>query len=265
MTTFKIVGDGSIKVLLLPGLMGTQSGFDAMLAFADLELFQYAVMDYRGYGDSRHHEGRFTVAEIAADAAALVDDLGWRQVAVVGHSIGALVAQLLGRARPAQVFALVSVAGMSGSAGARDPQRRQLLADAATSLAARVALVDAGSGRQYGPGFARAVARSSWQQIEAAAFAAYGRDAAATDIAPPASSSVLPVLVIVGECDPVNTAERARASTLQWYRQSSLIVLQGIGHYPMIEAPAHTLTAIERFVGTAAATAAPASDPQDAA
>lgn len=256
MTTFKLAGIGATKILLLPGLMGTNAAFDAMLEFADLERFQYAVMDYRGYGNSLHREGRLTIGEIAADAAALIDSLGWSQLAIAGHSIGALAAQIVAQARTEQVFAIVSIAGMTGSASARDPQRRQFLLDAAGNLATRIDLVDGGSGRQYGAGFARAVASSSWGQIAAKAFAAYSKDAAATDIEHQMAGSALPMLAIVGECDPVNTVERARASTLRWYRRSSLLLLNDIGHYPMIEAPARTITAIENFVDTVADAAA---------
>lgn len=254
MTTYKIVGTGSTKVLLLPGLMGTQAAFDAMLAFADLERFQYAVMDYRGYGASRHRDGLFTLAEIAADAAALAGHLDWQRFAIAGHSIGALAGQMAALAMPDKVQGLVSVAGMNGGGGARDPKRRQLLLDAASDLDKRIALIDAGSGRQYGAGFARAVAQSSWEQIAPAAMTAYAEDAAATDLAQRVAGSALPLLAIVGELDPVNTADRARASTLLWYRRSSLDLFQGVGHYPMIEAPARTVGAIERFVAGAKAT-----------
>ncbi|MFD2272672.1 alpha/beta fold hydrolase [Undibacterium arcticum] len=53
MNTFTTVGVGGTKVLLLPGLFGANEAFDAMLAFADTERFQYVVMDYRGYGRAK--------------------------------------------------------------------------------------------------------------------------------------------------------------------------------------------------------------------
>jgi hypothetical protein len=43
MSTFKVVGIGEKKVLLLPGLPGAQDAFDVMLQFADKESFQHVV------------------------------------------------------------------------------------------------------------------------------------------------------------------------------------------------------------------------------
>lgn len=250
MTSFKIVGTGPAKVLLLPGLMGTRDGFDAMLAYADLARFQYAVLDYRGYGGARDHPGPFTLAAAAADAVALAGELGWKRLLLAGHSVGALIAQLAALAMPEQVCGLVSIAGMSGAGGVRDARRRQLMLTAAVDPVQRATLVDAGSGGRYGAGFSRALVQSSWDAIAPAAFIAYAEDAAATALAPSVAGSSLPLLLLIGAHDPVNTAARAEATSLQWYRHATLTLLQDAGHYPMIEAPALTVSAIERFAAS---------------
>lgn len=252
MHTYKLAGQGNSKVLLLPGLMGTQQAFDAMLALADLERFQYAVLDYRGYGASRQIEGSFSLEEMAADAGRLLDQLGWQRCSVAGHSIGALVAQLLALARPRQVRALVSLAGHAGDGSPVDPQRLRMLRGAASDLLLHTAMVERGSGSQYGAGFARAVALASWGQIAPAAFERYAVAAASADLAPLVAGSRLPLLAIVGQCDPQNTVQKAEAGLLQWYGRGRLEIFAGVGHYPMIEVPARTVAAIERF---AAATA----------
>jgi len=249
MNTFKVVGNGNIKVLLLPGLLGTQDAFDAMLAYADFERFQYAVMDYRGYGQSRRRPGLYTLGEIVTDATRMIDYLGWDSFTVAGHSLGALAAQMLALAMPARVSGLVSLAGMSAAGGARDPQRRQMLREAAQDPARRQAIVEAGTSGQYTPGFAAAVVRAGWDAIAPEAFAGYAHSAAETDISAQVKDSALRTLVLVGERDPANSASVARDGTMQWYRQATLEVLAGAGHYPMLEVPARTISAIERFAG----------------
>lgn len=44
----------------------------------------YAFVDIRGYGNSREVSGQFTIGEVAADAIALADQLGWHEFHVVG-------------------------------------------------------------------------------------------------------------------------------------------------------------------------------------
>jgi pimeloyl-ACP methyl ester carboxylesterase len=247
MKPYKVMGWGPVKVLLLPGLMGTRHGFDTMLDYADLECFQYAVPDYRGYGQLQRTAGDYTLDEIAADAASALDQLGWTQAIVGGHSIGALAAQMLALARPQQVRAVVSLAGMSARGSGADEARQQRLRAAARDRALRLEMVAAGCARQYSPGFARSVVDASWLCIVPEAFAGYAADAARTDIARQVEGSALPMLVLVGERDPVNHAALARQTTLRWYPNAQMEVLAGVGHYPMQEAPAQAMTALERF------------------
>jgi pimeloyl-ACP methyl ester carboxylesterase len=247
MNTFKIVGVGKNKILLLPGLLGTQDSFDAMLEYADGETYQYAVMDYRGYGKSKNIPGLYTLREIVTDAVKLIDYLKWKEITLVGHSFGALVAQMLALDIPSRLGGLISLAGMTAKGGSRDPARLQMLRDAAHDAVKREALVSAGTSNQYTPRFASAVVQATWHEISAPAFANYGLDASRTDFSQAVQGSQTPMLAIVGDRDPANTAEIAVATTLQWYAKGSLEVIPGIGHYPMLEAPARTLTAIERF------------------
>ena len=50
-------------------------------------------MDYRGYGGMRDAPGSFTIDEIAADALALADHLGFARFSLVGHSMGGMAVQ----------------------------------------------------------------------------------------------------------------------------------------------------------------------------
>lgn len=61
MKSFKLISHGPNKVLLFPGLIGTRDAFDDMLRYADLDTFQYAVAEYRGYGNARAEAGLLTL------------------------------------------------------------------------------------------------------------------------------------------------------------------------------------------------------------
>ncbi|MFF7163130.1 alpha/beta fold hydrolase [Streptomyces sp. NPDC008086] len=52
-------------------------------------------MDCRGYGEAMDTPGTYTMEEVAADALAVADDLGWNTFSVIGHSMGGKAAQLM--------------------------------------------------------------------------------------------------------------------------------------------------------------------------
>lgn len=68
------------------------------------------ALDQRGHGGSPAGDGDdFSPAALAADAAGFIDRLGLGPVALVGHSMGSLVARAVARTRPELVDRLVLV------------------------------------------------------------------------------------------------------------------------------------------------------------
>lgn len=248
MKSFKLIGTGPRKVMLLPGLLGTRDAFDEMLRWADLAAFQYVVVEYRGYGQMRLEPGLRTLREVVIDAARLADFLGWTSFAVAGHSLGALAAQMLALALPRRVDAIVSIAGMSARGGSSDPARLGLLREAAVSPVRRADLVAAGTARRYTDAFVRAVVDSTWTAIDGEALLSYALDASHTDLCTQVEGSEIPIHVLVGEHDAGNSEAVARDTTLKWYRHATLQVLAGAGHYPMLETPPVTIAALENFL-----------------
>jgi pimeloyl-ACP methyl ester carboxylesterase len=248
MTTFKLIGRGPSKVLLFPGLLGTRDAFDDMLRYADLDAFQYVVFEYRGYGQARDEAGLFTLREAVIDAVRVVEFLGWTKLAAVGHSLGALVAQMLAVAFPNRIEAIVSIAGLSAKGASADPERRCFMQELAHSLEKREALVKLGTAGRYTRGVTRALAASTWHEIDGNALASYAHDASQTDIHQQVGSLEAPILV--GEHDPNCSEAVARDTTLRWYRHAALQILRDAGHYPLFETAAATLSALEQHVAS---------------
>jgi pimeloyl-ACP methyl ester carboxylesterase len=239
-------GQGAHKVLVLPGLFGSHSAYESMFDTADFERYQYVVMHYRGFGAAKNEPGLFTWREVVVDAVRLLDHLGWKSAHLVGHSAGALAAQMLSVASPARVSSIVSLAGLSARGQSRDPERLRLIFEAATDAAKRAAFIDAGTGKRYAPGFSRYVARLSEGQISPEALREYAADAMSTDIRAQVEGSEVPYLAVVGRSDPSNNETIARETTLRLYRRASIQVVDA-GHYPMLECPALTMSLIENF------------------
>ncbi|MEU4062680.1 alpha/beta fold hydrolase [Streptomyces wedmorensis] len=93
------------------------------------ESFDVVAFDHRGTGGSMPVDGAFGIADLADDAAGLLDELGWTRAHVMGVSMGGLVAQELALRHPARVASLLLGCTDTGGAGAA-PEVSGLLAEA---------------------------------------------------------------------------------------------------------------------------------------
>jgi pimeloyl-ACP methyl ester carboxylesterase len=79
--------------------------------------FEVLVHDQRGLGDTEIPPGPYTMADYAADAAALLDHAGWARARVVGVSFGGMVAQELAVTWPERVERLALLCTSPGGTG----------------------------------------------------------------------------------------------------------------------------------------------------
>src|ERR1700730_5802649 len=122
MVWHKTIGNGPAKVVVIHGWFWDLRVFTPMFDSLDAAAFTYAFIDIRGYGNSRHVSGTYTIGEVAADAIALADELRWRELHVVGHSMGGKAAQKVAMAAPARVRSVVAVTPVPASALPFDDQ-----------------------------------------------------------------------------------------------------------------------------------------------
>jgi len=99
---------GSGEPLLLIMGMAGHLGLWREDFLAELERsYDIVAYDQRGIGDSTDVPGPFTIAELADDAAAVLDAVGWESAHVFGISMGGMVAQELVLNHPERVRRLV--------------------------------------------------------------------------------------------------------------------------------------------------------------
>jgi len=110
---YELHGTGE-AILFVPGTgMVKEDWLDGpALALADAG-YQVVVMDNRGAGGSDAPPAPYTVADLATDAAGLIEQLGIGRCRLVGYSLGGFVAELLAAERPD----LVRAVALLGSAG----------------------------------------------------------------------------------------------------------------------------------------------------
>jgi 3-oxoadipate enol-lactonase len=240
---------------------GTPSGLTVMLSHAlgcDLRMWDgltahllaqgHLVLRYdqRGHGRSPAPPGPYTMAELADDAAALIERLGIGPVVWVGLSMGGMVGQELALRHPRRVRALVlanTTSGYPAEAQAGWAQRIEGI-----RVGGLAAVVDGALQRWFHEGFrsAHPGTVAMWRErvlaCDPAAYIACCEAISQVDTTRRLPAIDVPTLVIAGALDagtPPAMAERI-AHAIPGAR---LVVLPGASHLSVLEQP-------EAFSGT---------------
>jgi pimeloyl-ACP methyl ester carboxylesterase len=182
----------------------------------------------------------YTLADMASDAAGLLDQLGIESAHVVGASMGGMISQQLAIDHADRVRSLVSIMSTTGSRRAGQPSPRlipMLLRRPARSRDAYIAefqtTFTAIGSRTYPPDpeRLRGLAERCWDRGYYPAGTA--RQLAAIGTAPHRAASLanlrIPATVIHGDEDRLVMPSGGRA-TAKAIRGAKLIVLRGMGH-----------------------------------
>jgi len=122
-------------LLLIQGMSGHSLHWGEPL-LSDLERdFDLITIDNRGTGDSPRVDAPFTIAEMADDAAAVLDELGIESAHVLGISMGGMIAQELVLRHPDKVRTLALGCTYAGGSEGQltSPEVAQILAEAMRS------------------------------------------------------------------------------------------------------------------------------------
>ena len=122
-------------LLLIMGMSGTALHWGEPFLELLRKDFDVIAYDHRGVGASTKLDGAVTIAEMAEDAAGLLQALGIDSANVVGISMGGMIAQELALAHPELVRTLTLGCTYCGGEGSSlaDPADMQVLAEAMMS------------------------------------------------------------------------------------------------------------------------------------
>jgi pimeloyl-ACP methyl ester carboxylesterase len=205
------------------------------------------TVDLRGAGGSAEAPGPYTLERFAADLTDLVAALDLGPAVVVGHSMGAAVAQRFAIDRPDAVEGLVLIAAVPASGVPFSPkvleffrstagnpeqtarwqksltvhelpsERQGLIRDAAAMIRAEVALESL----------------ASWQ---------------GANFAGEAATIETPTLILAPSADRPMTPEFLKAKVADLIAGSIFEIINDCGHYAPLEQPERLAARIERFV-----------------
>lgn len=244
-------GAGGRPLLLLHGFTGAKEDFTPWVDRLAGAGWHALAPDHRGHGASAKPAGEaaYSLDLLAADAAALADRRGWDRFALLGHSMGGYVAQLVAIAAPERLTGLVLM-----DTGHRAPTsippdlveaagaiaRTQGMEALADLLLAAESPLDSPSHRRLvaeNPDYAEGDRRKLCATAPDA-FVALGRDLTTRPTVLDtlgAMTPVPPTLVMVGEEDaPFLADSRDMAAAIAG---AQLAVLPDAGHSPQFENP----------------------------
>lgn len=212
--------------------------------------FRVLAPDLRGFGQSPVTPHLVTMREYAADIENLLDGLGITRAALVGLSMGGLVAMELACSRQERYWAIGLIA-TTMEPPTRDERTVRSERAAAVERDGMAVLVDYMHTGLYGPACPPAVRA----RIDAMMFAAPPAGAAAAlrgraerpDYRPLLAGLDIPALVCAGSADPWSdhavTAEIAAS-----LRRQETVVIDGAGHLPNLEAESEFNEALHSFL-----------------
>lgn len=242
-------------LILLHGVTDSALSMAPFMAELDPSIRAIAVT-VRGHGDS-DKPAAYGFGDFVGDLVQLLDRLGLTQAAVLGHSMGSMIAQRLAMARPDRVSALVLVGAMPGLKG--NVPAREFYDTAVADLADPVdpalaqAFQESTLAHPVPADFLRLVVSES-VKVPARVWRACFDTMLPEDLEPDLKRIACPTLLVWGDQDGFalrDDQERLRRGIAG----AVLETLAGHGHAPHWEAPARVARRASRFLLDQAAAA----------
>ncbi len=133
---YREVGRGS-PLLLITGFSASMDDWPPAFVDALASRHRVIIFDNAGVGDTGRTSSALTITAMANQTSALISSLGLRSTAVLGWSMGGMIAQELAVLHTSQVSSLVLAATQAGT-GTALPVPSAAAADAASTNPARV-------------------------------------------------------------------------------------------------------------------------------
>jgi pimeloyl-ACP methyl ester carboxylesterase len=243
---FRRHGEGERAVVFVHGFLDDQYVWDGIIAELKTPGFETVQLDLAGMGDRAGAIGPFTYERFVADVGDVVDAVG-KPFVIVGHSMGAPIAELVAAARPQQATGLVlltpmPIAGiglpdeavepfrsLGGDPQAQRAVRQQLSAGMSDAELDRLAAI----GAPVRPEVARALV-DCWNS--------------GLPEAHEKSGYAGPVLIVRGTEDGFVTEELVSTTVSPRFVSAKAVAIDGAGHWPHVERPSAVAAQLDEFL-----------------
>lgn len=242
-------GDG-VPVIFLHGVTDSWRSFELVLGRLPASVHAFAL-SLRGHGDSSRPDIGYRYRDFSEDVRAFMDVMGLERAVVVGHSMGATVAQRLIADHPHRVSRLVligSFAAISGNLAVAEFVTNEilLLADPIAPTFAREWQLST-LANATDPSFLETVVAETLKVPARIWHQAFSGFLATPDFSEELRRVAVPVLLVWGDRDTFAT--RSDQERLQDVMPAAqLAVFEGVGHAVHWEDPQRVATELVEFI-----------------
>lgn len=239
---FELGDKAGLPVVFIHGLTDSHLSYAPMLE-AMPQTFRMFALTMRGHGDASKPDSSYAPEVMAADVAAFLDSQGIERAAIVGHSMGSIVARAFAKAYPKRTLGL----GLLGAFSSlhTNPAIQDVL-DAVDALGEDIPDDFAREWQQGSLGtpvpdaFFEMVIEET-KKVPARVFRAALTGLVERDRTFTGSGSLIPTLIVWGDKDAFCSRADQDALALA-FKNSRLSIYAGIGHAVHWEMPVRVAT-----------------------
>jgi len=198
------------------------------------------AIDYRGWGQSSKEATNYNLETLADGVVGIIGELGLKNYIIVGHSMGGKIAQLIAARHPTGLKQLILIAPAPPSALEVPKEVRQKMVESYQGREGVMGIISAlpltNDRREL---IVEEILRGS-----PGAKRAWPEQGMIEDISAKASKITVPVHIIVGSADVVETEASLRRAFGKVIPSAKFTVLPGASHMAPLEATAEVVNAI---------------------
>ena len=217
--------------------------------------YRVITPDLRGHGQSPAPAGVYEMESLARDVLALLDSLNIERAVIMGHSMGGYVTLAAWKLAPERLLAIGLIDSQASADTDEGRQRRLQLAQDVAAKGNQVA-AEAMLPRLFAVGLA--AGDPIWEQVRevilktplTGIIGALNGMAVRHDSTAMLPAITVPALVVAGDKDQIIPLAKAQALAAGM-PHATLEVIASAGHMTMLEQPAATTTAIDKFLRSA--------------
>jgi pimeloyl-ACP methyl ester carboxylesterase len=235
-------------LIFIHGFLDSRAVWDELIGALAPFSVPMVAPDLRGAGDRRDEANGCTLAQAVSDILHLLDESRLSRVALIGHSMGAQIAELVASERPGQVASLTLITPTPLRGNTLPDEVRNLLRESGDDPVAQrgirasfsTNLNDAQLDSLVTPGvlMSKAAVRQYYD---------------AFTLGDPRGNEPCtyrgPTLVIGAQDDPVITLDQVAAACRERFPSAKFRVVARSGHWPHLEQSAQTAQLIARHLG----------------
>lgn len=241
-------GEGEV-IVLLHGFCGSSRYFEQVQPIL-AQHFRVICPDLRGHGETDAPIGPYSIEQMADDVAGLMEQLEVSKYTLLGHSLGGYVTLSLVQ-RYAQFLAGFGLIHSTGHEDSPEAKEKRLNSIAAIASDGITPFIDSFAPGLFSPQHletnskalhcVKEIGYKTPPQGASGALVAMRERADRRDVM---SASVLPLLLVAGEQDPILSPQRVFTTDRDGVKQ---VIIEGVGHMSMLEAPEKLATVIKDF------------------